>query len=392
MSNAPAGNAATPIAAIDGEEIQRHASNFLADSVEWVMRYWLEILIAGAVAACIMALLYFVRAGAMRICRKRDNVGGWGTILGRAVARTSSFFITMVSIRLVSGYAGAPGAIEHTIAFLFTVSAAFQAAIWLRELILGVVETRVENNQDATGESLGSALSVIRLLTSIALFSLATVVVLSNVGVNVTGLVAGLGIGGIAIGLAAQGIFADLISALSILFDKPFRRGDTIAFGGQSGSVQEIGLKTTRIRALTGEELIVSNKNLLDKEIANNSRRTHIRAKFALGVIYQTPPAVAEKIPAMLREIVETHGMEFVRSGFVGFGASSLDFELEFDSPGGDFQAFYDGRAAVGLAILKRFNAEGIDFAYPTQTTFTAAPDGRMILPYPAGGMPYAGH
>ena len=123
-------------------------------------------------------------------------------------------------------------------------------------------------------------------------FAVALVVVLDNLGVNVTGLVAGLGVGGIAIGLAAQGIFADLFAALAIIFDRPFRRGDSISYDTTSGSVEAIGLKSTRIRGIDGEERVISNKNLLNKEILNNTQRNHRRAKFVIGVTYSTPPEV----------------------------------------------------------------------------------------------------
>src|SRR3546814_470956 len=125
---------------------------------------------------------------------------------------------------------------------------------------------------------------LIRLLVSVVVFAIAIVVLLDNLGVNVTGLVAGLGVGGIAIGLAAQGIFADLFAALAIIFDRPFSKGDQVSYGDSSGTIEAIGLKSTRIRAYTGELRIIANKNLLDKEILNVSGRDHIRLPFTIGV------------------------------------------------------------------------------------------------------------
>ncbi|RZI38408.1 mechanosensitive ion channel, partial [Herbaspirillum sp. HC18] len=133
-----------------------------------------------------------------------------------------------------------------------TVASVFQAAIWARELILGTIEHRTQS-EHYSGEALLSAMGLIRLLVTAVLFAIALVVVLDNLGVNVTGLVAGLGVGGIAIGLAAQGIFGDLFAALAIIFDRPFRRGDKISYGNTSGVIESIGLKSTRIRAFTGE-------------------------------------------------------------------------------------------------------------------------------------------
>ncbi|GAO39619.1 putative small conductance mechanosensitive channel [Sphingomonas changbaiensis NBRC 104936] len=325
-------------------------------------------------------MLLAVRGLGARLCRRDRSGTGWATIFGRALDRTGTIFILALAAKLVDGYAQPPELFKQTIDFIFVIASVIQVAVWVREIILGFIEHRTGAGEH---EALGSALGIIRLLVTIALFAIAAIVILDNLGVNVTGLVAGLGIGGIAIGLAAQGIFADLFAALSILFDRPFRRGDSIAYDTTSASVEAIGLKSTRLRAITGEQRIISNKNLLDKEIRNNSRLLYRRGKFALGVVYQLDPARAADLPGLLREIVEAQGQQFVRAGFVGFGASSLNFEVEFDVASADYQDFYNARHAIGMAILKRFNDEKIDLAYPTQTTFTAAPDGRMIMPYP---------
>ena len=296
----------------------------------WLQANWLQILIALAIGAVIVVALVGLRRLGMKLCDRPTLAGGWGLILGRTIARTGNFFIVMVAAKLVSGYAEAPPAVATTITFLFTVAAVFQAAVWARELILGGIEHRTAGQDHAT---LGSAFGLIRLLVTFVVFAIALVVVLDNLGVNVTGLVAGLGVGGIAIGLAAQGIFADLFAALAIIFDKPFRVGDAVSYDQSSGTVEEIGLKSTRIRGINGEQRIISNKNLLDKEIQNNTERDHRRIKFALGLIYQTDPQVCAAVPQMLQTIVEKLELKFVRSGFVGFGDSSLNFEVEFDVP-----------------------------------------------------------
>lgn len=380
MSETP-GNSILP--AIDTRTASDQIAALTRDTLSWVGTHWLQLLIAVAVGTAVVLAMHVARSFGKRLRDRPGHAGEYGTILGRALSHTGNFFMIMAAAKLVIGYAEAPAMLATTVTFLFTVTAVFQAAVWARELILGFVEHRTEASR-RHGESLASALGIIRLLVSFALFAIAVIVVLDNLGVNVTGLVAGLGVGGIAIGLAAQGIFADLFAALSIIFDRPFRKGDSISFDDTSGAIEEIGLKSTRIRAFTGEERVIANRNLLDKEILNNTQRNHRRAKFGIGVTYQTDPDVAAQIPAMLKEIVEANGRGFVRAGFVGFGASSLDFEVEFDSDGADFAAFYDGRTAIGIDILRRFNAEGIEIAYPTQVNFTAAPDGRTVMPYPA--------
>jgi small-conductance mechanosensitive channel len=323
----------------------------------------------------------------MKLCEKSDGPAGWGTILGRTVAKTGHFFIIMVAAKLVSGYANPPEMIWKTINFLFTLAAVFQAAIWAREVILGAIEKRTES-ENYHGEALLSALGLIRLLVTFALFAIALVVVLDNLGVNVTGLVAGLGVGGIAIGLAAQGIFADLFAALAIIFDRPFRRGDSIAYDQTKGTIAEIGLKSTRIRAFTGEERIIANRRLLDKEIQNNSGRDHIRISLPVGVAYETPPETLERIPAMLREIVEAAGAKVARASYNAFGASSVDLVLDFDVPGQDWDKAHAARDRVVIGILRKFAAEGISIPYPTQTALTAGPDGKLIYPWPEDERP----
>jgi small-conductance mechanosensitive channel len=363
-------------------DLSGQAAGLFAESSQWVSGNMLDILIAAASGTVIALLLLAVRSFGCRIMRKGPDATHWRTIFARALARTSIFFIILCSVELVVEHANTPPALLRIAHFLFVIAAAFQAAIWARELILGFVEHRA--GPEAEHSSLGSAIGIIRLLVSVALFAIAIILILDNLGVNVTGLVAGLGIGGIAIGLAAQGIFSDLFAALSIVFDKPFRRGDGIRFDEVSGSVEQIGLKTTRIRSLDGEQIIVSNANLLDKQIHNYANLEHRRLVLRLGLIYQTPPETCSRVPEMLCAIVEAHEhAKAVRCGMVGFGDSSLDFELLFDIHSTDYEYVYTTRSRICIEILKAFNEAGIEFAYPTQTTFTSAPDGTMIMPYP---------
>ncbi|WP_031308999.1 mechanosensitive ion channel family protein [Sphingobium sp. C100] len=364
----------TPLRAPNLQEMWRATS-------DWFAVHYVQILIAIGAAVVIYLLLATLKELGKRHKGRRGATIGYTNVLGRTVAKTTHFFMVMVAARLVAGYADAPPVISRTVIFLFTIATVLQAAIWAREVILGLIE-RKTLAEDGQGETLANAMGLIRVLVTVGLFAIAAIVVLDNLGVNVTGLVAGLGIGGIAIGLAAQGIFSDLFAALSIIFDQPFRRGEAISYDNTTATVEKIGLKSTRLRALTGEKKVISNANLLQKEITSYQTLDHRRLKFAIGVIYQTPPDVAEQIPDILKAIVDDLGATFVRSGFVGFGGSSLDFELEFEVylPGWD--DIYLIRHKIGLAILRQFNERGIEFAYPTQTTFTAAPDGRMIMPY----------
>ena len=365
-----------------GDDLETQARTFFSDATIWVQTHWLNILIATAVAIAIFFLLHAVRAWAVILCKRGEGVATWYAIIGRALAKTGNFFIIMTAIRLVTGYAQVPPTLNMTVGFLFTIAAVFQAAIWVRELIFGAIEHKT-SGENYHGTGLTSALGIIRILITVVLFAIAMVVVLGNLGVNVAGLIAGLGVGGIAIGLAAQGVFANLFAALTILFDRPFRVGDKIRFEGNSGTVQAIGLMSTRIRSFVGEELVIANKQLLDKLIENLSLRHHTRIKLPIGVAYETPIEKLEALPAMMKQIVEDSGGKLSRASTEGFGASSIDFMIEYDVDGDDMPHAQQVRDQIMFAIMRRFAEEGITIPYPTQTAFTAAPDGRLIMPYP---------
>lgn len=341
------------------------------ETVGWINAHWLDFLLACLATAAIYLLFTLVRAAGVRLCRRGAGGTNWYGILGRAIARTSHTFLLLAAIRLVTTYSDPPPLVTATIGFLFTVAAVIQAAFWAREVIFGAIEQRTLDHSHHR-QALTSALGIIRLLVTIALTALALVLILGNLGVNVTGLIAGLGVGGIAIGLAAQGIFADLFAALAILLDGPFRVGDTISYNGGAGAgtVEKIGLKSTRIRGAAGEERIVANKNLLDSEILNTSHRLHNRFKFEFHLGYATPPETVLDMPAILREAVESEGHTLIHGGLNGFGDSGLNYDVEFESAGIDFRA--DARDRVAAAILARFRGHDIRFAYPTQINLVA--------------------
>ena len=349
----------------------------------WVHSNYVELGIAVVAAIMVFIALSWLKRIAANIARASEHRAHLKSIIARTLARTSKFFRVMVSIELVNQIANAPAALTQTVDILFTIAIVIQIAIWLREIILGLIERRAGEGVHEH-DTLQSAMVLIRLLVSFVLFAIAAIVVLDNLGVNVTGLVAGLGVGGIAIGLAAQGIFSDLFAAISIIFDKPFRRGDTVSYDNTTARVEVIGMKSTRLRALTGEEKIISNSKLLEKEITNNTMTLYRRVTFVLTLVYQTPPALARRVPDILRQAVEANNAQFIRAGFNNFAPSSLDFHLVFDIESDDVEDMFQARHNIGIAIIDSFAREGISFAYPTQTTFTAAPDGTMVMPYAA--------
>lgn len=350
---------------------------------DWLLANLDGLAIGSLVALGLVGLMLLVRLGGQKLIADDPTVLHWRTVVGRVLAKTTIFFMVAAAVEIVVTYAQPPGRLERVFDVLFTIAAALQGAIWARELILGVIGSRAGDKPGET--AIGNALGVIRVLVSVAVFGIALIVILDNLGINVTALIAGLGIGGIAIGLAAQGIFSDLFAALSILFDRPFRRGDTIRFDTTIGTVDRIGLKTTRLKSLTGEMVIMANTKLLEREIRNLAQGSERQETLRFGVVFQTAPDLLEQIPAFAKAAVEAQpGCRIQRCVLTGFGASSLDYELLFFHKGRDAEALFAKRQAIVIDLLRRFAAAGIEFAYPTQTTFTAAPDGKLVMPYAA--------
>ena len=361
-------------------DLNARITSLWADSIDWVTVHSVQIVIATLLAAVVAVILLGAKWLGRRLVRKHADGAHWPQIIGGALAKIRLWFIVGVALQVVATYSHAPDDLAKTVYFLFVIAVTLQAAIFAREIILGIVAYRAES---ADGHvALASALGIIRLLVTIILFAIAAVLILSNLGVNVTGLIAGLGVGGIAIGLAAQGIFADLFAALAILFDQPFRKGDSIRYDTTAGEVEDIGLKSTRIRAITGEQIIIANKQLLEKEIHNLARLNRRRIVMNFGLVQSTPVDILDRVPAMLGEVVAScPPASLVRCGLLNFSPSALDFELQYDVHSEDYDTVFGTRHSISIAILKRFEAENIRLANPTQIAFTAAPDGTLVTP-----------
>jgi len=342
------------------------------DTARWLRDDSTEALMAAAVAVAIYFALVGLRWGIVRVLGGSGDVTTWKGFAGRIIRRTRSFFLASVSAYSVIHVVVPPGPLVAVIDFVFVFSGAIQGAIWLREIILAMVERRAEASEDSA--DFASAIGIIRVLVNIAVWALATILVLDNLGVNVTALVAGLGVGGIAIGLAAQGIFSDLFAALSMLFDRPFRVGDTIQFGTNTGTVEAIGLKTVRVRLLSGEQLVIGNTQLLAQEVSNLKRIEARRVVLVLGVTYQTPPEMLDALPGHIEALVSgIENARFDRAVFTSFGASSIDFVVRFwirDPQAG----LTNVRGDVLLALWDAFKANGIAIPFPHREILMRTP------------------
>ncbi len=213
----------------------------------------------------------------------------------------------------------------------------------------------------------------ISVIVSFLIWTLGFVFLLDNLGLDVSAVIAGLGIGGVAIALAAQAILGDLFSYFVIFFDRPFEIGDFIIVGDKMGAVEYIGIKTTRVRSLGGEQLVFSNKELTSSIIHNYKKMERRRVVFRLGVIYQTTAEQLSLIPGLVREVIEAQpDVTFDRGHFASYGDFSLVFEFVYYVIGADYNKYMDIQQAINMKIYKEFENRGIEFAYPTQTLFMA--------------------
>jgi small-conductance mechanosensitive channel len=229
------------------------------------------------------------------------------------------------------------------------------------------------------------------------LWSVIVLAMLSNIGINITAFIASLGVGGIAIALAAQSVLGDLFASVAIAVDKPFEVGDFIVFGSVAGSVETVGIKTTRIRSIGGEQIVMSNTELLKQTVSNYKRLKERRIVFGFGVTYAATADQAAAIPALVKRVIEgSDRLRFDRAHFKGFGESSLDYEVVYIVLAPDYALYMDQQQRINLELMREFAAIGIEFAFPTRTVYVsrtpaavepsaAAPQSRPLGPSHAG-------
>ena len=237
--------------------------------------------------------------------------------------------------------------------------------------MIGFVVARYAERHKKTDAASVTMILTLGSLGKVAIWATAALMAAVSMGQPITPLIAGLGIGGIAVALAAQNILGDLFASVSIVLDKPFVLGDFIIVDDKMGSIEYIGLKTTRLRSLSGEQLVFSNTDLLKSRIHNYKRMRERRVLFTIGATYDTPYEKVAAIPAMLREIIESQQpVRFDRAHFARYGDSALIFEVVYYVLAADYNIYMNVQQAVNLAIFRRFEEEKIEFAFPTQTVF----------------------
>ena len=291
-------------------------------------------------------------------------------LLAEMLAKTKFFFLLVIPIYAGSLVLALPPRVSTLIGSITIMVLLLQAAIWGNRLVGYLIShyVKLEIADETTRMASATALAFIgRLL----LWSILALLALENLGVDITALVTGLGIGGVAVALALQTVLGDLFASLSIILDKPFVVGDFIIVDQHLGAVEHIGLKTTRLRSLSGEQLVFSNNDLLKSRIRNFKRMYERRIVFSFGVVYQTPYEKLAKIPTMVRQIIESQEpIRFDRAHFKQYGDSSLNFEVVYWVKNPAYNVYMDIQQNINLALFRRFQEEGIEFAYPTQTLY----------------------
>ncbi|MGC9526888.1 MAG: mechanosensitive ion channel family protein [Limnospira sp.] len=254
----------------------------------------------------------------------------------------------------------------NAIALIIATVFGIRLVVSLAEYLLRLYWLSRRQDGDAIERALNAIIPAIRAAT----WGLGVIFLLDNLGFNISAMVAGLGIGGVAVALASQGVLQDLFSYFSILFDRPFEIGDFIIVGDMMGTVNHVGIKTTRINSLSGEEVVVPNTDLTSSRIHNYKRMEKRRVVFKIGVTYETPQEKLQQIPAMIREIITPiENALFDRAHFSNYGDFSLDFEIVYSVLSSDYALYMDIQQRINYQLKSRFDADGIEFAYPTQVT-----------------------
>lgn len=331
------------------------------------LKTWLVAV--GVMIGTMLALYLFKRlvVGRLQALAKRTD-----TDIDDAIAdllnRTHFWFYFTVALFIGSRVVALPDQVTTPIRSVAVVVLFLQIAFWGTGLITFFINRYRERmiTQDAAWATTITAMGFVGKMILWATLALLT---LQNLGFKIDTLIAGLGVGGIAVALAVQNVLGDLFASLSIVIDKPFLIGDFITVDQLSGTVEHVGLKTTRIRSLTGEQLVISNGDLLKSRIRNYKRMQERRAVMLLGVTYNTPEEKLAAIPAMIREIVESkESTRFDRAHFKEFGPYSLIFEVVYWVTQPDYMLYMDTQQAINLELTRRFRQESIAFALPTQT------------------------
>jgi small-conductance mechanosensitive channel len=330
-----------------------------------------EYLTAGAIALGFLVLAAAIRGLLRRrFAHAHETANEWDDLGLDLALRTRLSLLLLPAIYLGARALEVAPVQWRFIRHAATISIIAQGALWASAVVDFWLK-RYQRNRVAVEPEAVTTINAFRVAIIAGIWVVAVLSAIANLGFDITALITGLGIGGVAIALATQNILGDIFASLSIVIDKPFVVGDFIVVDTASGTVENIGLKTTRIRSISGEQLIIGNGDLLKSRIRNFKRMWERRVVFRLGVVYQTPAAVLEQLPGIIRSVIEAQPKTRVdRVHFVNLGESALEFEAVYFMTVSDYLAYADTQQAINLGIIRAFQTSEVEFAYPTRTLF----------------------
>lgn len=329
--------------------------------------YAVGVFIVAWFALLIVRRLIARRLG--KLAKSRGDV--LALVVAEDVARdTRGWFLLFIAAFIGSRFLQLADNVSLWTARAMMIAALLQFGIWLSSGVVKAIKAKRQRDVEESPDDV-AALDIMSFIARVTIWSIVLLASLDNLGVDITTMIAGLGVGGIAVALAAQNILGDLFASLSIVLDKPFVVGDFLIIGDFLGSVEKVGIKTTRLRSLSGEQLVFSNNDLLNSRIRNYGRMFERRVVFSIGVTYQTPAEKLRAIPGLLRSAVESQeNARFDRAHFQKYGDFALIFEIVYYVLSADYAEYMDIQQAVNLRIYDDFEENGVEFAYPTQTLY----------------------
>jgi small-conductance mechanosensitive channel len=308
-----------------------------------------------------------------RALRRAEQKGRAGESFTASVLRqTNVLFIVAIAVWIIGTFVLLlPEEVDVWVRKLVLAVVWIQLAFWVTAVVTYFVNRRARIQAEENAGSITS-LNAFGLISKVLVWSIVILLIMENItGMKVDSLIATLGITGIAVGLAVQNILSDLFASLSITLDQPFALGDYIVVDDFRGTVENIGLKSTRLRSLSGEQLVFSNSDLLSSRIRNYKRMARRRITFTLGITYQTPYEKLAGIPEIIKDIIENQEHATLdRAHFKEYADSALVYEIVYFMETPDYYVYMDTQQAINLEIYRQFQEERIDFAYPTQTLF----------------------
>ncbi len=355
-------------------------SKFLGNTVA-------QCAIAAGIAVATFLIVYTVRGIILARARalERSERRPLLAFILRLISRVSITLVIVLAAVAGSQALAMNDALKGALKLIVVVGLAWQALAWGHVILDALIAEFVQRRPGPDGQpdpALLGGMGLVRFVALVALYAAVTLIALDNL-INVTPLLAGLGVTGIAVALAVQNILGDLFSSLSIVLDKPFVVGDYIVVSpDHQGTVEKIGLKTTRVRSLSGEQLVFANSDLLGSRIRNYKRMAERRVVFTVSTTYGTSPEQIEHAQAIITDAIKAQDqIRFDRAHFKALGPSSLEFEAVYFVLDPDYMVYMNAQQAINLEIMKRFAAEGIDFARPTQTVYVPQPPRVSVVP-----------